>query len=131
MTIVNENSAIASLTAPLVSVNTELSFRVTVTDPYGASDQKNIVLTVNNVNKAPIANLAQTNLVVEEGELVTFDASSSSDPDGESLSFYWRQVSGPAGCHLTQSLGAASSERGSGAVSNEQSPDRLRGDSER
>ncbi|MDK2593472.1 PQQ-dependent sugar dehydrogenase [Pseudoalteromonas obscura] len=45
-------------------------------------------------NNAPLAEVAESNITVNEGELVTLSASGSSDPDGDTLLFVWTQTSG-------------------------------------
>ena len=48
------------------------------------------------VNSAPTAVLTASSTTVDEGQSLTLDASGSSDADGDTLSFSWSQVSGPA-----------------------------------
>ncbi|MCG7550127.1 PQQ-dependent sugar dehydrogenase [Pseudoalteromonas sp. Of7M-16] len=45
-------------------------------------------------NNAPVAEVAESNITVNEGELVTLSASGSSDPDGDTLLYVWTQTSG-------------------------------------
>lgn len=73
-------------------------FEVTVTDPDGASDDDLVVVEVVQVNPndPPVADAgdAQT---VEVGTEATLDASGSSDPNGDTLSFEWTLDSAPQG----------------------------------
>ncbi|MFO0962694.1 MAG: PKD domain-containing protein [Phycisphaerales bacterium] len=71
-----------------------LTFRLTVTDPNGATGTGNVDVVVTNIPHAPIA-VAGGNLTVNEGSSVTLNGSASSDPDGDPLTFQWAQVSGP------------------------------------
>ncbi|KAB8332808.1 PKD domain-containing protein [Scytonema tolypothrichoides VB-61278] len=76
----------------------ELIFELTVTDSFGksASDQvKVLVRPAAEANDAPVAK-AGPDLRVPPSTGVTLDAGESSDPNGDALSFAWRQVSGPA-----------------------------------
>ena len=51
------------------------------------------VVTV--VNTAPVASAAPSLSLVTEGQSFEFDASASSDPQGDALSYSWEQISGP------------------------------------
>lgn len=69
-------------------------FSVTCSDGLLTSPADEVAVTVNAPeNQVPTAN-AGPDQDVQAGVLVTLDGSTSSDPDGEDLSFDWRQVSG-------------------------------------
>lgn len=51
--------------------------------------------TMRTGNTAPVADAGQSRTDVAEGT-VTLDASASSDPDGDSITFKWTQTGGPA-----------------------------------
>ncbi|MFY9397803.1 MAG: PKD domain-containing protein [Desulfomonilia bacterium] len=71
-------------------------FSVTCSDGQLTSPADEVVITVNAPeNQVPTAN-AGPDQDVDAGTLVNLDGSASSDPDGDSLSFDWRQVSGAA-----------------------------------
>jgi hypothetical protein len=61
-----------------------------------AIDSEIVTVTVNNVNRAPIANAGpdQPNAIV--GATAILDGTGSYDPDGTGLIYSWTQVSGPA-----------------------------------
>ena len=63
---------------------------LTVTDDFGDADSDTVVIVVN---RPPVAD-AGADLSVSEGTLVHFDASNSSDPDGDSLSYLWKEDGG-------------------------------------
>ena len=52
-------------------------------------------VVVQSSSSTPIAN-AGDNQTVMQFEKVTLDGSSSTDPDGDSISFHWNQTEGPA-----------------------------------
>ncbi len=69
--------------------------RLTVTDSQGASDSDDAAITVAApANNPPTANAGPDQQAVS-GAVVTLNGSGSSDPDGDTLSFAWSQVSGP------------------------------------
>ncbi len=97
VTLTGDTTAAPTFTAPLVGfTGATLTFALTVTDPLGAASNPDTVsVTVENVNHAPVAN-AGSNQTVSEATLVTLNGTGSSDPDGDSLSFNWTQISGSA-----------------------------------
>lgn len=81
--------------APFVGpAGATVSFALTVSDTLESSTTT-INVVIRNVNQMPLADAGQDQTVAE-GTLVTLSASASSDPDGDSLTFYWSQISGPA-----------------------------------
>ncbi len=89
----NPSSRTTSFTAPSVTADTTLSFRLTVNDGRGgvASDTVNVLV---DVNSPPVAN-AGADQTVAPSTTVTLRCSST-DPDGDALTRSWSQVSGPA-----------------------------------
>ena len=84
-------------TAPEVTVTKNLAFTLVVNDGVSDSPADEVVITVKQVNKAPVAN-AGTTQTVNEGAIVTLDGSASSDADSNPLTFTW---SAPAGITLS------------------------------
>jgi hypothetical protein len=85
------SSATATFTAPTVSSDMNLSFRLTVNDGRGGTASDDTVVTVR-ANRSPTAN-AGPDQTVSTGQKVTL-AGSGSDPDGDPLTFLWTEVSG-------------------------------------
>ncbi|WP_295802229.1 S8 family serine peptidase, partial [uncultured Microbulbifer sp.] len=69
---------------------------VTVADATFPNDAMSttFMLTVMGINDAPVAAVANASITVEEGTDVVLDASPSTDPEGDTLSFNWAQTSG-------------------------------------
>jgi hypothetical protein len=88
--------------APEVNGSTNFVFSLNVFDGIGESQPDQVVITVKNINKAPVAN-AGTDQTVNEGATVTMDGTSSSDPDGTKLTYKW---TAPAGITLSSTIGA-------------------------
>ncbi len=80
---------ITTFTAPLAAG--PLTFALTVTDSGGLADGDVTVVTVRNL--APTAE-AGPNQKVRGGVTVTLDGSASSDPNGDALTYRWRQIRG-------------------------------------
>lgn len=62
------------------------SVTFTVSDAQGAEDSETINITVGNLNRPPVARLSARFLTTNQ---VVFSAAGSSDPDGDSLTYYW------------------------------------------
>jgi hypothetical protein len=109
------NTATPSFTAPSVPYpnSTTLTFQLIVTDAPSStqcggplsSPPATVNVTVEGINHPPIANAgaAQT---VTSGAKVTLDASASTDPDRDAITYQWTQV---AGTPVTLSNPAAAS----------------------
>jgi uncharacterized protein (TIGR03382 family) len=84
-----------AFTAPEVTADTTLRFSLMVNDgTVDASAADEVSVVVRQVNRAPVANAGADVTLDERGALRV--AGMGTDPDGETLTFTWRQVSGPA-----------------------------------
>ncbi|MBI5145990.1 MAG: peptidase [Thaumarchaeota archaeon] len=70
-----------------------LTFELSVTDPYGATDKDTIKITVMSRNQPPTAD-AGSDQTVNKNDEVTLQGDGS-DPDGDALSYHWSQIDGP------------------------------------
>jgi hypothetical protein len=82
-----------TFTAPEVSIDTTYTFSLVVNDGTVDSPVDQVVITVKNVNKAPIAN-AGVDKTVYDNTTVTLDGSQSFDPDGDPLTYKWTAPTG-------------------------------------
>ena len=53
-------------------------------------------ISVEITNQAPVAAVAASTITAESGNNITLDASSSTDPEADQLTYAWVQVSGPS-----------------------------------
>ncbi|WNG15655.1 myxosortase-dependent M36 family metallopeptidase [Cystobacter fuscus] len=92
VTLTDANTLTPSFLAPEVNANTDLVFKLSVSNG-GSTDSDTVKVTVTNVNRAPTAHAGDA-LTVEEGTQAQLDGTASSDPDGDALSYIWTQVEG-------------------------------------
>ena len=94
VTLSNANTAMPSFAAPLGIATTQvLTFEVTVSD--GTLTTTDTIAITVSPNSAPSANAGADIGPVNEGQSVTLNGTASSDPDGDTLTYSWVQVSGP------------------------------------
>ncbi|MHC1742389.1 MAG: PKD domain-containing protein [Syntrophobacteraceae bacterium] len=96
VTLANAGTRTATFTAPNVSTQTVLTFRLTVTDRLPQSSTDTCTVTVRPVtptNQPPVAN-AGADQTVTAGASVTLSGGGSSDPDDGIGSYVWTQTNG-------------------------------------
>jgi MYXO-CTERM domain-containing protein len=91
-------TATATFVAPRSADTKTLVFRLSVDDGRGGSSTDDVTITVigddpGKPNQAPIV-VTNGDQTVMQGTTVVLDASASTDPEGDPLSFRWQQVSG-------------------------------------
>ncbi|HSP79892.1 MAG TPA: M36 family metallopeptidase, partial [Myxococcaceae bacterium] len=80
-----------------VAWDSVLSFQLVTSDGQESSLPKRVDVAVQNVNRLPKAvPQAPASVVERSTERVTLDGSSSTDEDGETLTYKWTQVEGPS-----------------------------------
>ena len=94
VTLLDASAADPTFSAPAVTTPAILLFELTVTDSGGQTDTDEVQITVNDKNNAPIAKAGNDQRVNETANVV-LSGSGSSDPDGDTLSYHWAQISGP------------------------------------
>ncbi len=94
VTLSDANATSPTFTAPDLVSNTDVTFQLTASD--GTTNSVDAVtITINADNDAPTAN-AGPNQTINENDLVTLDASGSTDPEGQAITYTWTQTSGPS-----------------------------------
>lgn len=91
--ITNADQAIATFTAPDVNADSDLVFKLTITDNDGLNSTDTVKVTVRRLNEAPLAK-APANISAVGNNVVTLDGTDSQDVDGSIVSYEWVQVSG-------------------------------------
>ena len=88
LTIGDATSATPVITAPEVEEEKTVLVVLTVNDGNYNSEPDTVRVTIENINRPPVAD-AGSGGEVEEGEIFTLDGSGSFDPDGDALIFHW------------------------------------------
>ncbi|MEO5367390.1 MAG: PKD domain-containing protein [Magnetococcus sp. WYHC-3] len=92
VTLTNATSAVATFTAPDVSANETLTFRLTVTDSNTLTATDNISVNVRDL-ALPTASAGNDQTVAPSGA-VALNGANSADSDGNITAYSWTQTSG-------------------------------------
>ncbi len=99
VTLTNDSTSAASFETPDVREDTELTFKLTVTDHAYDVDTDTVVITITDHTVLANAGVDQTAAELDADTLlptvVTLDGASDSDIDGSVATFSWTQIDGP------------------------------------
>lgn len=88
ITLSDVNSASPTFTAPLIDDEQTYTFNLEVSDDLGLKSTDQVVITVVG-NQPPVAYALEDNWVTE-GDTITLDATGSTDPDRDKLTYLWK-----------------------------------------
>ena len=108
VTLSQSSSSVASFVAPSVNGTEIFEFQLTVMDNSNATDTDFVAVTVNQKDDGPTENIPPTadagpDQIVMEFATVTLNGTSSTDTDGEIVSYNWSQLSGPSNVTISNS----------------------------
>ena len=104
VTITSANIANPTITGLIPGV---YIFQLTVTDSVGATSKDEVNIIVNPEpsipNQPPVANAGNNVTIVTPVSSVNLNGTTSFDPDGTIVNYYWKQVSGPSISNVSNS----------------------------
>ncbi len=96
VTLTGANTATPSFVATVPAAGAHYTFQLVVNDGTDSSLPARVEMDVSNVNQLPVAVAVGPATIAERsGPTVTLDGSTSTDADGEMLTFTWSQTAGP------------------------------------
>ena len=93
VTLGGANTNVVTFQPPKVTVDTPLSFELTVTNNNQITAKRAVTVMVKSINLPPIANAGSAQSV-NENTPVTLDGSGSKDSDGTITAYAWKQTAG-------------------------------------
>ncbi len=114
VTLTDDTTSTATFRSPRVTTSTPLIFSLEVYDGFETATDSVTVTVLDTINEPPTANAGTDTSV---GEVASTPLSGSgSDPNGESLTYAWQQLSGP-GVSIANPSAASTSFTSPGVVS--------------
>lgn len=95
VTLSNTGIAQPTFTAPRLRRNYTVTFRLIVADDLQGSVPDTVVVSITSPNRAPTVNAGADRALVASVVNPVLLTASSSDPDGDALTYRWTQISGP------------------------------------
>ena len=112
-TIVNSTGSTTAVNGLVQGI---YSFRLVVTDYYGATDDDTVIVNVNGAapppNLPPLANAGADQNITLPTNSITLNGTASSDPDGSISTYAWSKISGPASYTIVNSSSASTAVNG-------------------
>ncbi|MBI4446805.1 MAG: hypothetical protein HY645_12970 [Acidobacteria bacterium] len=107
ITLQNATTNTVTFVAPQVSQDTTIVLSLTVKDVLGCGSRDQVRVTIRSTNRVPQANAGEDQIVYR-GQTVTLSGKGT-DPDGDTLSYAWVQISGSPNVSLIGANKAAAS----------------------
>ncbi len=101
VTLTPASDETVSFIAPTLLEATTYTFALVVTDGLGLSsiNTNNVVsVSVKAENEMPIADASSTLPTIAQGATATLLSTGSYDPDGDPITYLWKQIGGPSVC---------------------------------
>jgi hypothetical protein len=93
ITLSSVTDAKPTFIAPEVKADTKYTFFLVVNDGIESSTADEVTINIKQINKLPVA-VAGPDKSVSQGVVVTLDGTASSDPDGDSITYFWTAPDG-------------------------------------
>ena len=92
ITIIGENTAVASFITPDLNSDELFTFELTVTDNHNLAHSDTVNINIIRVNELPVANAGNDQAIAEQTTVLL--SGEGTDPDGQIISYQWLQIAG-------------------------------------